>query len=134
MCEETLYWLGTPIYPWISLAHPSILVSKFLKLPRVWHFNLDLNNWESGYGPELCVCYSKISGANSHFFCIVRWFDSYDGISLSPCLGFCEFAQLLRTVSLLLDSVILGGIRKNRQYGKLQDLLFYGVYGWKGML
>ena len=74
---------------------------------------------------NMCMLCSKNSETKSHLFCIVRWLGSY-GISFFPCLVFCGFAQLLWTVSL--------GMRKKLHFGKLQDLLFYGVYGWKGML
>ena len=79
---------------------------------------------------DMCILCSKNSETNSHLFmqCEKLFF------FFPPCLVFYGFAWLLWTVSLLLDIVVLGGVRKKLHFGKFQDLLFYVAYGWKGML
>ena len=71
----------------------------------------------------------KNSETNSNWFCTLRWLGSY-GISFSPCLGFCGFAQLLWTLSYLLDTVSLGGIKKKnalREVARLAVLMVFMV-------
>ena len=83
--------------------------------------------------PQICVYVQKIQRPIVICFCIMRWLASY-GIIFSFVRAFMGLPIYFLRVSPLLDIVVLGGIKKNVHFEKLQDMLSHGDYDWKGML
>ena len=107
-----------------DLSLSSFILNEF----KFEHLNVQFDLTHLYSQLRICVMFKKKKknlGNNQSFvfiFIFGVWIETYEISSFF-------FFLILLTVFFLLDIVVLGRIKKKVNFGKLQDLLSYGVYG-----